>query len=82
MRQRLCELLIERANDPKFVFLTGDVGFGLLEPLRDALGERFINAGVAEQSMVGVAAGMSAKGLETQCMQGIGQFIVHTNVRL
>ena len=64
MRQRLCELLIERANDPKFVFLTGDVGFGLLEPLRDALGERFINAGVAEQNMVGVAAGMSAKGLE------------------
>lgn len=64
MRQRLCELLIERANDPKFVFLTGDVGFGLLEPLRDALGERFINAGVAEQNMVGVAAGMSAKGLD------------------
>ncbi len=65
MRQRLVDLLIERASDLDLVFITGDVGFRLLEPLRDALGERFINAGVAEQNMIGVAAGMSAKGLET-----------------
>ena len=63
MRQRLCDLLVEQAEDPNLVFLTGDLGFSLLEPLRDALGERFINAGVAEQNMIGVAAGMASRGL-------------------
>jgi len=43
--------------------LTGDLGFRALEPLRDALGPRFINAGVAEQNMVSVAAGMARAGL-------------------
>jgi transketolase len=47
-----------------FVFLTGDLGFRALEPLRDALGERFINAGVAEQNMVSVAAGLASQGLD------------------
>jgi transketolase len=45
------------------VFLTGDLGYKALEPLRDALGPRFINAGVAEQNMVGVAAGLARGGL-------------------
>ncbi|NBX69727.1 MAG: transketolase [Proteobacteria bacterium] len=41
------------------VFLTGDLGFMALEPLKEKLGKRFINAGVAEQNMVSVAAGMA-----------------------
>jgi transketolase len=45
--------------DSRLVFLTGDLGFMALEPLRDALKERFINAGVAEQNMVSVAAGLA-----------------------
>jgi transketolase len=44
------------------MFLTGDLGFMALEPLRDAMGERFINAGVAEQNMVSVAAGAASVG--------------------
>ncbi len=48
---------------PEFVFLTGDLGFMALEPLREAAGERFINAGVAEQNMVSVAAGLARAGL-------------------
>ncbi len=63
MRNILCSALVEQAARPDFVFLTGDLGFGALEPLRDALGERFINAGVAEQNMVSVAAGLAASGL-------------------
>jgi transketolase len=63
VRNVLCSSLVERAGRPDFVFLTGDLGFGALEPLRDALGERFINAGVAEQNMVSVAAGLAASGL-------------------
>ena len=48
---------------PEFVFLTGDLGFKALEPLRERLGARFINAGVAEQNMVSVAAGLARSGL-------------------
>ena len=46
------------------VFLTGDLGFMALEPLRDAMGPRFINCGVAEQNMISVAAALSYEGLE------------------
>jgi transketolase len=46
------------------VFLTGDLGFMALEPLQQSMGGRFINAGVAEQNMVSVAAGLSRQGLE------------------
>lgn len=63
MRQAFCDALVEAAANPDFVFLTGDLGFRALEPLRDALGSRFINAGVAEQNMVSVAAGLAGEGL-------------------
>ena len=45
------------------MFLTGDLGYSALEPLREALGPRFINAGVAEQNMVSVAAGLARSGM-------------------
>jgi transketolase len=60
MRKALVKALMDRADDPNFVFLTGDLGYKALEPLRDKMGERFINAGVAEQNMVTVAAGLAA----------------------
>ena len=60
MRQAFCNGLVQQALLPEFVFLTGDLGFKALEPLRDALGPRFINAGVSEQNMVSVAAGLRA----------------------
>jgi transketolase len=63
MRQIFCRSLVENAGRPEFVFLTGDLGFKALEPLRDVLGERFVNAGVAEQNMVSVAAGLARSGL-------------------
>src|SRR5438128_11293169 len=63
MRNVFCQSLGAQAVRPEFVFLTGDLGFKALEPLRDALGRRFINAGVAEQNMVTVAAGLAKTGL-------------------
>ena len=63
MRQAFCDALVNAAANPDFVFLTGDLGYRALEPLRDALGKRFINAGVAEQNMVSVAAGLAGAGL-------------------
>ena len=64
VRRQLCDALVERAARPDLVFLTGDLGFGALEPLRDVLDRRFINAGIAEQNMVSVAAGMASEGME------------------
>ncbi|OIN58353.1 transketolase family protein [Arsenicibacter rosenii] len=49
-------------EDEKIVFITGDLGYSALENLQTTMGPRFINAGVAEQNMVGVAAGMAYKG--------------------
>jgi transketolase len=63
MRQAFCNALVNAASNPDFVFLTGDLGYLALEPLRDALGPRFINAGIAEQNMVSVAAGLAGEGL-------------------
>ena len=62
MRNAFCQALVEASSSPEFVFLTGDLGFKALEPLRAGLGPRFINAGVAEQNMVSVAAGLAASG--------------------
>jgi transketolase len=63
MRHAFCEALVNAASHPDFVFLTGDLGYLALEPLRDVLGKRFINAGIAEQNMVSVAAGLAGEGL-------------------
>ena len=62
MRTSFCKAMVAVAERPDLVFLTGDLGFMALEPLRDTLGRRFINAGVAEQNMIGVAAGLARSG--------------------
>ncbi len=64
MRKQLCDALIERSARPDMVFLTGDLGFMALEPLQAAMGERFINAGVAEQNMISVSAAMARQSLD------------------
>jgi transketolase len=50
-------------QDRRIVFLTGDLGFTVLEPLAETLGDRFLNVGVAEQNMVGLATGLAEAGL-------------------
>src|SRR3954471_9353648 len=62
MRNAFCSALVALSAGHKFVFFTGDLGFNALEPLREAMGSRFINAGVAEQNMVSVAAGAASIG--------------------
>jgi transketolase len=44
------------------VFITGDVGYMAVEGIAEAYGERFINAGIAEQNMVSLAAGLAHEG--------------------
>ncbi len=53
------------SSNTKSVFITGDLGYNALESIQTIAKERFINAGVAEQNMVGVAAGLAYKGYET-----------------
>lgn len=64
MRQQLCDALVARSARQDMVFLTGDLGFMALEPLQQALQDRFINAGIAEQNMVSVAAALASEGLD------------------
>lgn len=47
---------------PELVFITGDLGYKALEAVAAALGPRFINAGVAEQNAVSLAAGLARAG--------------------
>jgi len=64
MRKQLSSALLARGSDPHTVFLTGDLGFMALEDLQAAMGARFINAGVAEQNMVTVAAALARQHFE------------------
>ena len=64
MRKQFCDALVARAKRPAMLFLTGDLGYMALEPLQQAMGSHFINAGVAEQNMMSVAAGLSREGFE------------------
>ena len=63
MRKEFAEAIIDLAeSNEKIVFLTGDLGFMALEGVKDCLGERFINAGVAEQNMATMAASLAYEG--------------------
>ena len=55
-------LLALAERDPRVWLLTGDLGFSVLEPFAERFPERFVNAGVAEQNMIGVAAGLAHSG--------------------
>jgi transketolase len=64
MRKQFCDTLVERSRSTDMVFLTGDLGFMALEPLAEAMGKRFVNAGVSEQNMISVAAALAKDGFE------------------
>ncbi len=55
-------LMALAAQDPRIMLLAGDLGYMALEPFRDQFPGRFINVGVAEQNMVGVATGLADAG--------------------
>lgn len=64
MRNAFADELTKMGNDdPRVVMLSGDIGNKLFDKFRAAHGSRFLNCGVAEQNMMGVAAGMAMSGL-------------------
>ena len=63
MRGAFARTLTQLAEqDERIMLLTGDLGFMALEPFSDRFPGRFLNAGVAEQNMVGVATGLAESG--------------------
>ena len=56
------ELVALAEADPRIVLLTGDLGYTVLEPFQERFPDRFINAGVAEQNMMGMATGLAEAG--------------------
>lgn len=74
MRDTFVKTLIEEAKKDKNIELvTGDLGFGVLKPYFEQLPNQFTNAGIAEQNMTGVAAGMALCG-KTVFTYSIGNF--------
>jgi transketolase len=64
MRNAFADELTRLGNvNSRIVMLSGDIGNRLFERFKDAHPSRFFNCGVAEQNMMGVAAGMAMSGL-------------------
>lgn len=63
MRAHLFAALAQAAtSQPPVWFLTGDLGFGQVDSLREVLGPRYLNVGVAEQNLISVASGLALAG--------------------
>ena len=74
MRDTFVKTLISLAKeDEKIELVTGDLGFGVLKPYFEELPNQFTNAGIAEQNMTSLAAGMALEG-KTVFTYSIGNF--------
>jgi transketolase len=65
MRNSVIERIVKEAGKKKDIFLiTGDAGFGVLDKYKKSFPERFLNLGIAEQNMIGIAAGLGLTGFK------------------
>jgi transketolase len=63
MRTAFITELIEQAKvNEKLFLLVGDLGYSVVEPFAELFPNRFLNVGIAEQNMTGVAAGLAMEG--------------------
>lgn len=63
MRTAFFRTLVELAEEDERIFLAvGDLGFGSVEPFMERFPDRFLNVGVAEQNLIGIAAGLALSG--------------------
>ncbi|MCB9025412.1 MAG: transketolase [Bdellovibrionaceae bacterium] len=75
MRERLSNVFVEQAKkDPNYIMLSGDHGYALFDPIRKECPDQFLNVGVAEQSMVGYAAGLCKIGMKP-VIYGLSAFV-------
>ncbi len=76
MRDAFARILEEEMErNERIVLVTGDLGFGVLRRIHQRFPERLVNAGIAEQGMVSLAAGLAATG-RTVVVYSIGNFPV------
>ena len=74
MRKTFINTLIECAKKDKSIFvLVGDLGFSVFEEFASLFPDRYINVGVAEQNMTGIAAGLAHEGYKV-ITYSIGNF--------
>ncbi len=75
MRNAFSDAIVVAAlADPKVLLLTGDHGYALFDPFRKARPDQYINCGIAEQNMVGVAAGLAKAGFKP-IVYGLAAFV-------
>jgi transketolase len=68
MRRECAELLLLEMNvNDRIRVITADLGFGVLDHVRNTYPDRFYNVGAAEQLMIGCAIGMANEGLIPVC---------------
>lgn len=58
------ELTLMVEKDPNIILITGDLGFGVFDDFNKRFPNNFINAGVAEQNMTGMASGLAKEGFK------------------
>ena len=74
MRTNFINQLLEDArHNDKIFLLVGDLGYHVIEPFANEFPDRFLNVGIAEQNMAGVAAGLSMTGYNVY-IYSIGNF--------
>lgn len=75
MRNAFSDALVAAAvADPRVLLLTGDHGYALFDQFRKKCPQQYINCGVAEQNMVGVAAGLAKAGFRP-VVYGLAAFV-------
>jgi transketolase len=63
MRRKFANDLLELMKwDKNIILIVGDIGFGILDKIKEELPEQFINVGAAEQVMMDVAIGLTLSG--------------------
>lgn len=75
MRTAFSDTLTRLAGaNPQILLLTGDHGYALFDSFRQQFPQRYINAGIAEQNMVGMAAGLARQGFKP-IVYGLSAFV-------
>lgn len=65
MRRKFGKIISEIASkDKKVRLIVGDIGYGIFDEFRKQNPKQFINMGICEQSIIGIAAGMALEGLK------------------
>jgi transketolase len=68
MRKEFASFLFdEMYKNDKIIIITADIGYGILDAIRQTFPERVINVGSAENLMIGIAVGLSYEGYLPIC---------------